>query len=138
MAVMHLGHVAIRRLDLEEMLSFFAKLGIPEAFRMPGRDGTGVGIVYLRVDDTSFIELLPGGQPAPERPRSAAGFDHLCLLVDEIQQSYREAVAAGLTTTGEPRMGGDGNWQFWITGPEGLRVEMMQIMPDSRQAAASR
>ena len=33
-------------------------------------------------------------------------------------------------------MGADGNWQAWIEDPDGHRIELMQMMPDSLQAKA--
>ena len=34
------------------------------------------------------------------------------------------------------QMGADGNWQAWIEDPDGHRIELMQMMPDSLQAKA--
>ncbi len=137
MAVTALGHVAIRANNLDESLAFYAKLGLHEAFRLPKADGSGVGLVYLRVDDHSFLELFPGGSEPPAAERTRAGYVHCCLLVDDIQQTYQEFTGRGVPTTGEPKMGRDGNWQFWVTDPDGTRIEVMQIMPDSLQARSA-
>ena len=136
MAVTHLGHVAIRCSNLDESLAFYAKLGLREAFRLDRPDGSGVGLVYLQIDGASFLELFPGGTQKSEATRGQIGYVHCCLLVDDVQASYRDAVAKGVPVTGEPKMGRDGNWQFWVTDPDGTRIEMMQIMPDSLQARA--
>jgi lactoylglutathione lyase len=137
MPVTNVGHVAIRCSNLEESLAFYAKLGLHEAFRLKRPDGS-VGLVYVQVNDNAFLELFPGGTEQPEASRTKTGYAHACLLVDDIQESYREATAKGVPTTGEPKLGGDGNWQFWITDPDGTRIEMMQIMPDSLQAKAAK
>ena len=42
----------------------------------------------------------------------------------------------GLDVPGAATQGVDGNWQYWITDPDGNRIELMQIMPDSPHAAA--
>jgi lactoylglutathione lyase len=137
MAVTHLGHVAIRCSDLDVSLAFYGKLGLHEAFRLHRPDGS-VGLVYLTIDDRSFLELFPGGTEAPAGGRQQLGYAHACLLVDDVQASYRAFVAAGVPTNGEPKLGGDGNWQVWVTDPDGTRLEIMQIMPDSLQARAAR
>jgi lactoylglutathione lyase len=137
MAVTHLGHVAIRCSDLEASLAFYAKLGLHEAFRLTRPDGS-VGLVYLAVDDHSFLELFPGGTEPSGAGRQRLGYAHACLLVDDIQASYRAFVAAGVPFDAEPKLGGDGNWQVWIADPDGTRIEVMQIMPDSLQARAAR
>ena len=126
MAVTHLGHVAIRCSNLDDSLAFYAKLGLREAFRLTRPDGS-VNLVYLQIDDTSFLELFPGGTEKIPGGRGQIGYVHCCLLVDDLQTSYRDAVAQG----------GDGNWQFWVTDPDGTRIEMMQIMPESMQARAA-
>ncbi len=112
MAVTHLGHVAIRCSDLEASLAFYAKLGLHEAFRLTRPDGS-VGLVYLAVDDHSFLELFPGGTEPSGAGRQRLGYAHACLLVDDIQASYRAFVAAGVPIDAEPKLGGDGNWQVW-------------------------
>ena len=137
MAGSHLGHVAIRCSDLEQSLAFYAKLGLHEAFRLTRPDGS-VGLVYLNIDGHAFLELFPGGTEAPTTGPKQLGYAHACLLVDDIQASYREFVAGEVPTNGEPKLGGDGNWQVWVTDPDGTRIEIMQIMPDSLQARAAR
>ena len=137
MGITQLGHVAIRCSNLDESLAFYAKLGLREAFRLSRDDGSP-RLVYLRINDGEFLELFPGGTETPATGRTQLGYAHACLLVDDIQASYREFVANGVPTNGEPKLGGDGNWQVWITDPDGTRIEVMQIMPDSLQAQAAR
>jgi lactoylglutathione lyase len=137
MAVTNIGHVAIRCSDLDASLAFYAKLGLHEAFRL-NRDDGSVNLVYVQVNDGAFLELFPGGAEPAEASRTKTGYVHACLLVDDVQVSYREATAKGIPTAGEPKLGRDGNWQFWITDPDGTRIEMMQIMPDSLQARAAK
>jgi lactoylglutathione lyase len=136
MAITHLGHVAIRCRNLDQSLAFYAKLGLKEAFRLDRPDGTGVALVYLQINEHSFLELFPGGTEPADQGRTKTGYVHCCLLVDDIQESYREFTAQGVETAGEPKLGRDGNWQFWITDPDGTRIEVMQIMPGSLQARA--
>ena len=137
MGVIGLGHVAIRASNLEESLAFYAKLGLQEAFRLPRADGAGVALVYLRIDETSFLELFPGGTEPPVGGPGRIGYAHACLLVEDIHAAYEAFTGRGVPTTGEPKLGGDGNWQFWVTDPDGTRIEIMQIMPDSLQARSA-
>ena len=95
-------------------------------------------LVYVQINEHTFLELFPGGAEKNEPSRTQTGYVHACLLVDDIQSSYRDATNKGVPTTGEPKLGRDGNWQFWITDPDGTRIEVMQIMPDSLQARAAK
>jgi lactoylglutathione lyase len=62
-------------------------------------------------------------------------YSHYCLTVDDLPATLQELADRGLEISG-PRFGLDGNWQYWVTDPDGNRIELMQMMPDSKQAAA--
>ena len=70
--------------------------------------------------------------------REAVGYNHMCLEVADIDVALRELEAAGVPPIRDKQMGADGNWQAWIEDPDGHRIELMQMMPDSLQAKADR
>ena len=86
--------------------------------------------------ENSFVELfpVPNDVIAPADPK--VSYSHFCLTVDDIRATLREFAERGLEISGEPTFGLDGNWQYWVTDPDGNRIELMQMMPDSKQAAA--
>ncbi|MBO0702032.1 MAG: VOC family protein [Candidatus Dormibacteraeota bacterium] len=132
-----LGHVAFRITDLPRALDFYCgKLGFREAFRLD-RDGEpSPWIVYLQLAPNQFLELFPGGE-GEVAPRSrAAGYNHFCLTVDDLEATLQELKSRGVAIEGGPRQGMDTNWQYWITDPDGNAIELMQIMPASPQAEA--
>jgi catechol 2,3-dioxygenase-like lactoylglutathione lyase family enzyme len=132
-----IGHVAFRITDLDRALTFYCDiLGLREAFRLD-RDGEpSPWIVYLQVAPGHFIELFPGAEKVGPQPDGDAGYSHFCLLVDDIQATVRALGARGLSIDGEPTKGIDHNYQYWITDPDGNRIELMQIMAESPHAAA--
>ena len=121
--------------DLDASLLFYAKLGIAEAFRLYRDDGSTL-IVYLQINKNQFVELVP----TPNLPASASAPDmsyhHYCLQVDDIETTVREIEARGVVIDRPIKLGLGRNYQAWIVDPDGNRIELMQIMPDSRQAAA--
>ncbi len=132
-----IGHVAIRVRDLEKALGFYqGLLGLPEIFRLANEDGEP-WLVYLKVNDDNFVELFPGGSPRPEVEGNPVGYVHLCLHVDDMEETLAELAERGVDTSKGPSKGKDGNWQYWLTDPDGNRIELMQIMPDSLQATTS-
>lgn len=132
--IVGLGHVAFRISDLESSLDFYCgKLGLAEAFRMNDDEGNP-WIVYIKVSDDNFIELFPGGKNRVEIPGGAIAYAHLCLRVDDMTATLKELESRGVEISGEARQGKDGNYQYWLTDPDGNRIELMQIMPDSLQA----
>lgn len=137
MAIVGVGHVALRCRDIEETVAFYAKLGIPEAFRMRRADGSPGGPVFLKVAPGSFLELFAGGVKAPEESRTRAAFVHLCLHVDDIHGFYATLKADGIATNGEPRQGRAGNWSFTLRDPNGLPLEIVQLEPGTQMAEAA-
>ena len=131
-----IGHVAYRVGDLDASLRFYCDgLGLRKLFALE-RDTGETWLVYLRVTDDSFIELFPGGEEEVEITRKTRGFSHLCLHVEDIKAAVAEFAERGVAIEGEPKLGADGNWQHWIEDPNGNRIELMQLMPGSRQAQA--
>ena len=129
-----IGHVAFIIQDLDRSLDFYCtKLGFRRAFHLD-REGTpSPWIVYLQIAPGHFIELFPGGQ-GENQPRPV-GYNHFCLLVDDLAATLKELQARGLPIPGEPVCGLDHNWQYWLKDPDGNSIELMQIMPNSPQAA---
>jgi lactoylglutathione lyase len=131
-----LGHVAFRITDLEKSLDFYcAKLGFTEAFRLEREGEFSPWIVYIQVAPNQFIELFPGAK-GENTSRGPVGYNHFCLVVDDLPATLRELAGRGLAITGEPQKGLDNNWQYWINDPDGNAIELMQIVPESPHAAA--
>lgn len=131
-----LGHVAFRITDLEKSLDFYCqKLGFKEAFRLEREGEYSPWIVYIQVAPNHFIELFPGAH-GENTSRGPVGYNHFCLVVDDLQATLRDLAARGLTIEDGPKQGLDHNWQYWINDPDGNAIELMQIVPESPQAAA--
>jgi catechol 2,3-dioxygenase-like lactoylglutathione lyase family enzyme len=130
-----IGHVAFRVTNLERSLDFYCgKLGFKEAFRLDADGQPTPWIVYLRVAPGVFIELFPGATGLGQQPGAAAGYNHFCLHVDDMEATLGALAERGLSIEGEPEVGLDLNPQYWLTDPDGNRIELMQITPQSPQA----
>ena len=135
LTVSSIAHVAIRVKDVERTLDFYSgKLRMREMMRLD-RDGR-LWLLYLRITDTQFLEVFPEGVGDRAAERDAVGFNHMCLEVTNIDVALHELEAAGVALIRDKQMGADGNWQAWIEDPDGHRIELMQMMPDSLQAKA--
>ncbi len=132
-----LAHNAYRVRNLQESIDFYAKLGIPEVFRLNRDDGTP-WIVYCQVNENQFIELFPIEQPDLDPLPPVASYNHFSLEVDDIEATVRELERRGVAIDVPIKKGLDNNYQAWVVDPNGNRIELMQIMPDSLQTQASR
>lgn len=130
-----IAHTAVTVKDMDESIRFYTQvLGFKKAFSIPHYVTGEPWIEYLKVSSGQFIELFYGG--AEEHPWTDAlvGFNHLCFQVDDINTSVQKIRDAGYPVDSEPRQGADHNWQAWVTDPNGIRIELMQIMPGSPQS----
>jgi lactoylglutathione lyase len=135
LTVSSIAHVAIRVKDAARTLEFYTnKLGFSEMMRLD-RDGR-LWLVYLRITDDQFLEVFPDGEGERAAEREAVGYNHMCLSVPDIDQALRELEASGVPLIRPKALGADGNWQAWIEDPDGHRIELMQMSPDSMQATA--
>lgn len=134
---MNIGHVAITVKNMEASLDFYTKgLGLKKAFELNRPETGEPWIVYLYMGNGQFIELFYGGEVAYSWKENHRAYNHLCLVVNDIHEAVIRLEDAGYKMDRMPKAGCDGNWQSWITDPDGVRIEIMQLSPDSPQFKA--
>jgi lactoylglutathione lyase len=133
-----IGHVALKVADMGRSLAFYCgKLGFSELMRLDRQDGS-LWLVYLRITDTQFLELFPGGEGERAPGSNATAVNHFCLESRNLEATAAALRLAGIPLTVEPKVGADGNRQCWIEDPDGNRIEFMEMMPGSMQMEAIR
>lgn len=137
-AIAGVGHVAYRVADIDRTLRFYLDiLGLKELARL-NRDDGSLWLVYVAAGNGTILEFFPGGdEPLALGPRTQ-GYAHVSLHVDDLVGTLAEFRRRGLVAEGEPKRGADGNLGFWIIGPDGVRIELMELAPDGLQARAMR
>jgi lactoylglutathione lyase len=129
-----IAHAALTVRDMEQSLDFYTRvLNFKKAFEMPNRTTGAPWIVYLHIRDNQFLELFYHGTQDNPWNSSLRGFNHLCLAVDDIKGMIKHIEDEGWKLDQELKQGGDKNLQAWITDPDGVRIELMQINPESPQ-----
>ncbi len=133
-----IAHVALKVRDLDRSLDFYVnKLGFAEMMRLDKPDGSpGVWLVYLRITDTQYVEIVPEGEGKRAPGWNDTATNHICLGVDDLDATLAFLEQAGIPLLLPKKMAVDRNWQAWIEDPDGNRVELMQIMPGCLQAQA--
>jgi lactoylglutathione lyase len=131
-----LSHVGIAISDLQPALHFYVdQLGMKEAYRLTRPDGS-VNLVDLRVGDSNtFVELFPGRKNSSSEVSTT---NHLGLFVKDLQ-----ATLQGLKDRGYPlpadafekarKVQADNCFIYFIQDPDGNKVELSQLRPDSLQ-----
>ena len=130
-----IAHSAVTVKNMNESIRFYTKaLGFHQAFELKNPETDAPWIVYLSICPGQFLELFYGGETDNPWNDRLIGFNHLCLEADDIFAAVKNVRGSGYPIDIEPKQGSDFNWQAWITDPNGIRIELMQIMPDSPQA----
>ncbi|MCL6459462.1 MAG: VOC family protein [Gorillibacterium sp.] len=131
-----IGHTAFVTDDMDKALDFYCnKLGFQRIYDMPDEAGNP-WLIYLRVKDGTFLELFYDGTKQLHLSDSSAGFMHMCLECDDVYKTVEELRSRGVEIDVEPSQGKDKNYQAWIHDPNGNKIELMTIDPDSPQATA--
>ena len=134
---MNLAHAAITVKDMEASLRFYeGGLGLKKAFEMPNPETGEPWILYVYVGSGQFLELFYGGVNDYSWDEEDRAYNHLCIGVDDIHAITEKLQGAGYTMDILPKLGCDGNWQAWVTDPDGVRIELMQISENSPQMEA--
>jgi catechol 2,3-dioxygenase-like lactoylglutathione lyase family enzyme len=126
--IVALNHVGINVPDIEKAVAYYTKtMGFPEAFRLTNAQGQ-VQLVYVQVSQNTFIEL----QPANGRP---VGVSHFGLHVENMKGAVAMFKQRG-ADVGEVNVSGTKAILSNITAPDGIRIELAELPPESlhRQA----
>jgi catechol 2,3-dioxygenase-like lactoylglutathione lyase family enzyme len=135
-----LGHVGLEISDLQPALHFYVdQLGLKEAFRLNGADGKP-NLVYLRVANTdTFVEIFPGRKKTS--PEETSKINHLGLFVKDLQAELHTLKDRGYPMPADAfekakKIQADNTMLYFIKDPDGNKVELSQLRPDSMQVTS--
>jgi catechol 2,3-dioxygenase-like lactoylglutathione lyase family enzyme len=137
--ITRISHVAFIVKDLDRSLRFYnAVLGFKKLFELAGEaKGVKFKSVYLQITQHQFLELFPGGTNDAPWSMQRIGYSHLCLEVDNLDDSVELMKANDIPFLISPRMGADRTRLFWVQDPDGNNIEFMQLQSDSMQVQLS-
>jgi catechol 2,3-dioxygenase-like lactoylglutathione lyase family enzyme len=121
---LRLNHVGIYVKDFDESMRFYTKtMGLREAFTI--RDNSGKPtLAYLQVTRDTFIEL---GQATADRP---VGLSHIGLWPLDLNATVATLRSRGVKVD-DPRTGSTKTSITNATDPNGVRLELLDFLPDS-------
>ena len=125
------AHNALKVKDMDRSLHFYCDVvGLKKAFDINDDEGKP-WIIYLKISDNQFLELFYGGTDENEVKFDIVGYHHLCLEVDDIYDIAEKIQAKGYKLDNPPAQGKDLSYNFWVTDPDGNKVEFVQLNLES-------
>lgn len=115
-------HTMVRVSDLEESLDFYCnKLGLTEIRRKDVEAGRFT-LVFLAApgDEDAQVELTYNWDP--EEYGEGRNFGHLAYAVDDIYETCRRLMDAGVTINRPPRDG----FMAFVRSPDNISIELLQ------------
>jgi len=125
-----MNHVGVSVTNFDESVRFYTQtLGFREAYRL--RDDKGNPTMsYIQISRETFLELAPANANRP------AGLSHVGIEADDITATVARLRQAGAQIQ-DPRFAANTNVTLTnVTDPQGIRVEYLQLNPDSLQRKA--
>jgi catechol 2,3-dioxygenase-like lactoylglutathione lyase family enzyme len=118
------NHVAMNVDNIDEALAFYTqKMGFREVFTMRNEQGRPT-LAFVQVSRDSFVELALASTNRP------LGITHFGLLVDDMNATVADLKQRGVTVT-EPRTVGT-QWSVAnLSSPDGIRIELTELGPES-------
>ena len=125
-------HTMVRVADIDGSLDFYVnKLGLKEVRRMENQQGRYT-LIFLAApgdEQSGITEKAPLVELTynwdPEDYKGGRNFGHLAYEVDNIYDTCKRLMDAGVTINRPPR---DGNMAF-IKSPDGISIELLQKGP---------
>ena len=129
-AGVRMNHVGISVSNFDESVRFYTQtLGFREAYRLRDEKGNPT-MSYIQISRETFLEVAPASATRP------AGLSHVGIEADDIQATVARLRQAGAQVP-DTRFAANTNVTLTnVTDPQGIRVEFLQLHPDSLQRKA--
>ena len=114
-------HTMIRVSDPEETIRFFELLGLREIRRMDNEQGR-FSLIFLAApgDEEAQVELTHNWDE--KGYGEGRNFGHLAYEVDNVYETCRRLMDAGVTINRPPRDG----WMAFVRSPDNISIELLQ------------
>ena len=120
-----LAHAGFLVSDLDKARQFYRGiLGYEEAFDLKNEQGQLL-LTYFKINDDQFIEVFPGLVPNQD-----VRLTHVALRTSDIAKLHKMLGGRGLAP-GNINTGRDGNLNFSVKDPDGMRLEFVEYRPGS-------
>lgn len=121
---LRLNHVGIYAKDYNASMRFYTQtIGLREAFTITGADGKPT-LTYLQINKDTFLEVAPAtGDRTP-------GLSHVGIWPEDLNRTVATLRQRGAKVD-DPRTGSTKTTITNVMDPDGVRLELLDFLPDS-------
>jgi catechol 2,3-dioxygenase-like lactoylglutathione lyase family enzyme len=125
------GHVAFRVADVERSVKWYADaFGARKVFHGEPQAGRQE-LTFLEIAPGQHIEIFTNGKEKSQTPADAIGYQHYCLVVDDIDATIRHLATMNVHPERPVREGRSHYRIAFVADPDGNVIELMEIRPES-------
>jgi lactoylglutathione lyase len=125
------GHVAFRVADVERCVKWYADaFGARKVFHGEPQAGRQE-LMFLELAPGQHIEIFTNGTERCLPTSEAIGYQHYCLVVDDIDAAIRHLATMNVPSDRPVREGRAHYRIAFIADPDGNVIELMEIRPES-------
>jgi catechol 2,3-dioxygenase-like lactoylglutathione lyase family enzyme len=135
--VQRLEHVGLTVTDVERTVAWYATMFGSRRVQEMNWPETGVRGVYVTLgDDGSQLEIFqkPGTHKHLEPDLEMARYEHFCIQVEDIHATFADLDAKGAEIAFRPRLAKRHGYVAMVVDPDGIRIELLQILSPERHA----
>jgi lactoylglutathione lyase len=122
---LRLNHVGIAVKNFDESMNFYTKvMGFRVAFRFPSPDGKPT-TTYFQINRDTFLEMAPATETL------SAGITHIGIETENLKATVSRIRQAGGTVEDSHVSGPTKALLSNVTDPNGIRLELIELTPDS-------
>jgi catechol 2,3-dioxygenase-like lactoylglutathione lyase family enzyme len=123
---LRLNHVGIAVTDYNKSFDFYTKvMGYHIAFKFPPSPDGKPTTTYFQINRDTFLEMAPASAQVP------AGVTHMGIETSDIKSTIAQLRAAGGTVEDMRVSGPTKALLSNIKDPDGIRMELIELTPDS-------
>ena len=125
------GHVAFRVADVEAAVKWYAEaFGARRVFHGEPQAGRQE-LMFLEFAPGQHIEIFANGSTKFRTPANGIGYQHFCLVVDDIDEAIRHLATMNVQPERPVREGRSHYRIAFVADPDGNVIELMEIRPQS-------
>jgi len=125
------GHVAFRVADVDRAVKWYADaFGARKVFHGEPQAGRQE-LMFLEFAPGQHIEIFTHGIDKFQTPANAIGYQHFCLVVDDLDAALRHLATINVQPERAAREGRSHYRIAFVADPDGNVIELMEIRPQS-------